>query len=308
MKDKGESADWIGQYRQYMIAADFDSAIPLKEQYFPESFFRYRTLSDQTLQTLEKSYLWLSDIDKLNDPFEGSIVFNHDACLRHFYGSPEFRDDILARIGLTFTDQEIDSLVKAESPYQLYTSLCDKKGFPVGFTEEEHFERIKRRWIEIVKESNCIIRVCCFCLDNRSNVMWSNFGNDHKGICIEYDFRLAENIRAFIQPVHYTDEILQIGLLEEYDTMKVVGANLAKSTGYAHEKEWRLTIFRQDKNEFPQIISAPLPTAIYLGINFVINDNNLKKRLYDFAQANHIPLFQAKKVFGRLTIEFERLH
>ncbi len=306
MENVIDPEDWISEYRKLMIDDNIEEAIPLKDAHFPKCFFRYRSLSDQTLDSLNNNYLWLSDIDKLNDPHEGSIIFDNNACLRHFYDSEKFQENFAKRTGWTLTKDEIQKLTTAERPYAEYLKICKAKDIPIGFSEEQQFEKVKKRWEEMVAERNKDIRICCFSLSNDTSVMWSYYADNQKGICVEYDFLDSDTIRAFIQPVHYTNEILKIGLFEDYDTLKLVGSNLAKSKNWAHEQEWRLTIFKQ-KDNFPPNIEAPVPKAIYLGICFNQNEDMLKKQLFQYAINHNVPLYQAKKIFGEFAISFEKV-
>jgi len=145
-----------------------------------------------------------------------------------------------------------------------------------------------------MEESNSNLRICSFSLTNSSLLLWSHYSNEHKGICIEYDFEDIDEIRTFIQPVIYRDKVHKIGLLEEYTTMQLIASSLIKSKEWEYEHEWRLTIFKQ-KKYFPQTMTVPLPKAIYLGTRFHLNLEQHKKQLFKYVEENKIPIYQMGK-------------
>jgi hypothetical protein len=59
--------NWIIKYLKFMIAGDFENAIPLKMENFPKSFFKFRNLSERTIENIRDNYIWLAEISSLND-------------------------------------------------------------------------------------------------------------------------------------------------------------------------------------------------------------------------------------------------
>jgi hypothetical protein len=282
---------WTESYWELMIAANFEKAIPLRDANFPPSFFKYRNLSERTIETLTEGYIWLAEISTLNDPFECSIQFDNDECLREYYASDEFEKLFKTLTGHAITKAEIKLLLASKKPYEEYIKLCESRNIPFGFSAEEQIRRVQERWAEIIEETSKNLRICSFSLTKHILLLWSHYSQEHKGICIEYDFLDSDSIRTFIQPVMYSNNVYKLGLLEEYNTMQMIGSSLIKSKDWEHEQEWRVTIFKQ-KDEFPQKLSAPLPKAIYLGTRFHLNENSLKQKLYQYSTDNKIPMYQ----------------
>lgn len=56
-------------------------------------------------------------------------------------------------------------------------------------------------------------RVACFSQDNDNAPMLTFYGDNHKGICIEYDFYEDKNFRDFCFPVKYVEKTVIIILL-----------------------------------------------------------------------------------------------
>lgn len=281
--------DWREKYWDLMTAENFEEAIPLKQFHFPKSFFKYRNLSERTLETLHNSYLWLAEISSLNDPFECSIQFDNDECLRAFYASEDFRNNFRHWTGEKLNDQEIRRLTTSKNPHAEYLAVFREKGMEIKVTGDEQLKKIQKRWNEIVKEQNQNLRICSFSITKNSLLLWSHYSQEHKGIAIEYNFLETDHIRTFIQPVIYRNRVHKIGLFEEYTTMNMIASSLIKSEDWKYEQEWRLTIFKQ-ADEFPNKVNAPTPIAIYLGTRFDENKKELKDKLFLYAEQNNIPI------------------
>lgn len=285
---------WTEKYWDYMTTENFDDGIALKNLNFPESFFKYKPLSEQTIESISEEYIWLSEIEKLNDPFECSIQFDNDKCLREYYASEKFQEFFIKLTGQKLTKNEIKILSGSEKPFKEYITICRNRNLAVGWTEEEQLNQAQNRWTQIVTETNKNLRICSFSLQNNSLLLWSHYATKHKGICIEYDFIDSEIIRAFIQPILYRDKVYKIGLFEEYTTMQMIGSSLMKSKDWSYENEWRVTIFKQ-QNKFPQKLKSPIPKAIYLGTRFYQNKDYLKDSLLKIASIKKIPIIQMRK-------------
>ena len=286
--------NWKSKYVKFMMVSDFENAIPLKYENFPKSFFKFRNLSERTIENIQDNYIWLAEISSLNDPFECSVQIDNNEGLRKYYSTEGFKKNFNFISGQQISDLEVQSLVKSKNPWETYLEICRKRKIPLFLTSEQHLEKVNKRWNEIVKETNEKIRICRFSVSKQSLLLWSHYADEHKGITIEYNFEDTEEVRTFIQPVVYRKEIEKIGFFEEYDTMKMVGSSLIKSKDWEYEDEWRLTIFKQ-KDNFPQKINVPNPKAIYLGTRFDFNCEKLKKELFVIAEKRKIPIFQMIK-------------
>ena len=283
--------DWVKIYWNYMIKEDFENAIPLKDQHFPKSFFKYRKLSKRTIEILKDNYIWLSEISSLNDPFECSIQFDNDECLREYFASKKFISNFNSKAGQGLTNQEIKILTADKKPYERFIEICRKRKIPNALTVNQQIDKIQKRWKEIIDVSTQNLRVCSFSTVKDSLLLWSHYSHDHKGVCFEYNFQNHDTARAYVQPVMYSDRVHKIGLFEEYSTMQMIGSSLIKSLDWKYEKEWRLTIFKQ-KDKFPQKLKVEDPKAIYLGIRFYKNEECLINELLEEAKIRNIPVYQ----------------
>lgn len=286
--------NWEEDYWKLIKSENFEEAIPLKLDNFPSSFFKFRTLSKRTIDTIELGYVWLADIGSLNDPFECSIQFDNDECLRLYYGSDKFHKLFTKITGQSLTEDEIQILSSSEIPFLQYSKICKARKIPFNLSQEEQLLKVQGRWSEIVEETNRSLRICSFSLNNYSLLLWSHYANEHKGIALEYEFLDVDNVRPFIQPIVYSDKVYKIGIFEHYSSIQMIASSLIKSKDWEYEQEWRLTTFKQ-KDNFPQTLSIPNPIAIYLGTRFHQNDKLLQKQLFEIAKRKNISVFQMEK-------------
>lgn len=277
-----------------MMAEKYAEGINLKMQYFPQSFFKYRKLNSRTIDSIKDSKIWLAEIASLNDPFECSVQFDNNECLRLFFSDKNFLKGFKEKFGVELSNNEMNEIVNSEEPYLVYSRICISKNIELNISPEKQLIIVQKRWAEIVDQTNKNLRICCFSEFNDSLLMWSHYADEHKGVCIEYDFKEEDEIRSFLQPIDYRDKIYKINIFEDLTALRQIGASLTKCKAWEYEAEWRLTIQRRD-NFLPDKISVPLPIAIYLGTRFYQNEDNVKKQFMEVIEEHNIPIYQIKK-------------
>ncbi|TXD81489.1 DUF2971 domain-containing protein [Subsaximicrobium wynnwilliamsii] len=288
------SKNWKNKYLKFISAENFEEAIPLKTNNFPNSFFKFRHLSLRTIESIKDNYIWLAEISSLNDPFECSVQIDNNECLRQYHSTDGFKKMFKFLSGHELTEKEVKLLTTSTKPHETYVDICKNHKLPFSLTPEQHLDKVNERWNQIVKDINLELRICSFSTTKKSLLLWSHYADEHKGISIEYDFVDTELVTTFIQPVIYRDLIEKLGFFDEYSVMKMVGSSLIKSKDWKYEKEWRLTIFKQKEN-FPQKVNVPKPIAIYLGSRFDLNEEKLKIELFKIAVEREIPIFKMIK-------------
>lgn len=143
-------------------------------------------------------------------------------------------------------------------------------------------EMIKGLYIQLSK----VIGVSCFSTTSDSILMWSHYADKHRGICIEYDFSLLEqleNINAFLLPVIYSTERpllpidkldLENGQATQESVMRImpdlIRAILTKSKFWDYENEWRFIALAKPK----QPVKLPIISRIFTGANITEDDYN----------------------------------
>lgn len=280
-------ANWIEQYGQYLREGDIENMVVLKEQYFPQSFFKYRCLTEEFLRCLEEGWLWMSEPFRLNDAFECSLLIDNNKILSDFLTNEKY-----GRVSLTLSEIQKRSIRESPDPYSAYAGIMQERGIILPLTSEMQAERVHNMWNKDYDERIKHFRICSFSITNESLLMWAHYGQEYKGICIEYDFLDEEYSRPFIHPVLYGTERPRLSSYEELQAIfPQIYASLCKSVDWQYEQEWRYIAFLESQvagkeNKF----KVPLPKAIYLGPLFELNDEQLRTALFSFAELRNIPV------------------
>lgn len=283
---------WVKQYLGFLRAGEFEKMVPLKEQFLPESVFKYRPLTTASLDCIDQGWLWMSEAKHLNDTFECSLLIDNNAMLRELFLGLEFRQTFKR---LNFTPSDINKIVKSDQPFEAYKNKMASIGVVIPLTASEQAERARANWEKDKKIWGQHIRICSFSTNRESLLMWAHYADNNKGLCVEYDVRDDNSIRAFLQPVYYSDARISVRNFEEMHSYSLVAATICKSSDWQYEQEWRLTYFTEsqirDKNNR---LPMPVPKAIYLGPNFNDNESGLKERLLSITRTKNISLYEMR--------------
>lgn len=145
--------------------------------------------------------------------------------------------------------------------------------------------------------------ISCLAGTNMDNLMWSHYADKHTGICVEYDFKKANNdINHFLYPVIYTDCPIDITDLMSNDDkipLALLVSIICKSIDWRYENEWRLISYmpsqkqeKQSASDFIKLI-APAISTIYLGHRFIQSFDRKKTKESDAQYRNYELLIKA---------------
>lgn len=129
------------------------------------------------------------------------------------------------------------------------------------------------------KESESIqesIFIACFSEKCDSMLMWSHYGDEHRGICAGYNLHeLIEKYNCF--PIIYSKKMPQRKVLNINNKNMLYESILTKSEDWSYEAEWRvINIDENSRGENGKLIGFVKPVSIYLG-----------KRQNDTVEKNH---------------------
>ena len=287
--------EWVREYIDYMLKGEpyDEKAMDLKLNHFPKSLYKYRELNDYTIESLEHNLLWVAGIDSLNDPFECSLLLDIHESWRNFFRREDFPEIFKTGYEIELTKEEIQQIINSPDPYLMYSKVCSSKGIILKISSEQHSDKTKPIFNVLKDEWKTTISICSFSECYDSLLMWSHYANQHKGVCVEYDFTDCDEFRCFIQPVLYSNEVFKIKSVDEMNIINYVIASICKAKEWEYEKEWRLTPFsKRILEENKNLVSAPTPKAIYLGTRFDLNDDNKKLQLERIIKNKNIPIYQ----------------
>lgn len=278
-----------------MLDGHDEKAMDLKLFHFPQAFYKYRKLNDDTFKSLEEKKFWVADVNTLNDPFECSLLFNQNEFLRNFFFDEYFPKRFFKKFNIEITKAELNNIHHSVNPYLTYSEICLNKGVILNINNEQFIEIANATWNDVRINAKKTIQICSFTERYDSLLMWAHYAEQHKGICIEYDFNEsdADRIRPFIQPVFYSNKIFTINSIGEVNAINNIMASICKSKDWEYEQEWRLTIFAKSQIEGNMnLIKAPIPKAIILGSRFNLNTDDVKCKIDQIVKEQNIPIYQ----------------
>jgi hypothetical protein len=188
--------------------------------------YKYREFNEFTLDIIVNNRIFLSSPAKFNDPFDCSINVNDRLSFDDYI---QFVKEGGKRQGL--------------EPSIIENKISESKA--TGQVPEIIQERLKGA-LNKIDEDNQRIGVLCLSETNKDILMWAHYGDDHKGICIEFE-RTEENTLGDItraRPIIYSKEYPRFSALDllSTDAGGLINKLLyTKSCQWSYEQEWRLT-------------------------------------------------------------------
>ncbi len=184
--------------------------------------YKYRTLAPANEQSVDhlrdilvRSRFWLSSPEDFNDPFDMAAK----------YIAKGTQKETQARIRKLLKRQPN---MKWKERFRETPKLVAKPGTELATMAQTAHDRIAKN-----------AGVCSFAGDPRSILMWSHYGANHEGFCIQFEF--ARDVETFSQalPVEYNDEHPEINWITEFDE-KVRSTVLRKHSSWRYELESRI--------------------------------------------------------------------
>ncbi len=232
---------------------------------YPRFLYKYRPLIggntdhiDQLRDYLVESRLWLSSPAAFNDPFDmrGRHVFD---------GAPQEKRKLLIskikkyRPELTKEQREIEA-----------SNLLASGTFPGSLDQLQNQQRH-------------ISGICSFASNARNILMWSHYGSNHTGVCLQ--FQLAHDVLIFSRAfsMEYSNEYPVVDYLEGDYQKSIVPTLFRKARNWEYEQERRI-IQLSGANHYLAFNPAAL-TALVLGCELdATSEENIKKLLIERQQ------------------------
>jgi len=147
---------------------------------FPNELYKFTSIDkeDNLINSLEEGYLWLSKPKDFNDPYD---------CYEKLV-----------------TVNPTDDLIKRAVNSGMKNSDRTEKRRWMKSAKKNRAE-FKKKMEGSVAELYGNIGVCCFTQNNYTDIlMWSHYGDNHKGVCLKFDISLSPKEFAPILEVKYT--------------------------------------------------------------------------------------------------------
>ncbi len=264
----------------------------------PRVLYKYRNWEDPKHKRLiTHDEIFFASVSRLNDPFEGKIPFRYDLL------SEENQLKIGARIE------------KKTYPYLTHkrARLKAKQRFIKSGHPFRDKKRIQDTMYKYIDEN---FGICTLSDDPLNVVMWTFYGNSHKGFCVGFDTDKLEkflNNNFFgaigvydLKPVNYEKKLPELIPDLDYDYENGMKLLTTKSMAWEFEREWRLITLEKLKRNFPLKIAEGIICEIILGGSIPITSqqeiiDNLKKK------ARTPLLFKTKNKEDEFALEKHRI-
>jgi hypothetical protein len=308
---------WIDDYikLQFPFNPDdmkLEEAVQLKQENIPSSLFKYRNFNEYSIENLVNDQERLSYPAEFNDPFDAGLQINYDYIVKELFNHRTMENMLekLDQQGFTLSSDVIGEIRKSENAFYLFTKAIAQFDEQLLGKEEEfakaitklNYEQTKSTFSQFCSSFKNGYLVTCLSEINDSILMWSHYANNHRGFCIEYDFRELgpHNPQSrTLYPVIYTDELfdatqyLIYPLLREdnsYNNLFGFYPSMSKSTQWSYEKEWRIIFpLGPGASESDRFIRVPKAKALYVGAK--ANNEDVEK-LKEISKLKEIPIFQ----------------
>lgn len=220
----------------------------------PDYFYKYATINDHLKSSIEKGQLWYNTPNNFNDPFDIRVHLN--------YGS---------------TKEECQAnYEKWHRAFGIALPEIKKKIWKAFLKKPDQFSSINSQSVAGYIATS--IGVACFSENPNHTVMWSHYGDGHKGLVLEFKKDWNGSLCRRMLPVNYFVNFPMINLSdypEEQMISLVYQVICAKGCDWAYENEWRaITAHGNGPKKFDK---SELSGVIF-GLNTANND---KKEIFE---------------------------
>ncbi|MDD2979257.1 MAG: DUF2971 domain-containing protein [Hespellia sp.] len=142
-----------------------------------------------------------------------------------------------------------------------------------------------------IKKQDKGLKVSCFSEKNDSILMWSYYGNSHKGICVEYDFTDEENKNKMCKVLYRNERVFTS---DNWFRLKALCWN--------REKEWRLS-------QIPPVSEPKIKIKnIYFGVRFDYANDEYYQQIVSCAESRGVGLYKTILNNEKYEVEFYPLY
>lgn len=300
---------WIDEYIEIMTKEDITTddikkARLLKNEHVPKRLYKYRNVTEYSLDNIKNSTVWLSNAFDFNDPFDSAITFDAYNLL-----NKGFRENIegtrdTRNLKEIISDDELKRIKSSLDPLNEFGKIIIQKDPKIRDSDRQRLISIigqvaKGQTDEMVsyfnKKMQKSIRVCCLTEKNDSIIMWSHYANCHNGICVEYEID-SEHFKNMIFPVIYSEKLFDMtntfekAQTESFNNLFATVAAMYKSPEWSYEKEWRIILPMGENSDIGNI-AAPKIKSITLGSK-ISNEN--ENKIIEIANTSGIECYKMK--------------
>lgn len=250
----------------------------------PATIFKFEPFSLRAIQNLKCNSVYFGSPASFNDPFDCALT-------------PPLKDQ---------TDVELNAIAG-----KLVTSLTipdSARAQLFRLPQHELRNTVMRSAKSIIQDQctdfNTNKGITCFSERNDNMLMWSHYGGQHRGFCLE--FKTDHEPFNKLRPVKYCKSLPEVDLTqfmlnENYE--HVLELFCTKSIDWAYEREWR-AIHAKAGTLFSY--KGEALKAIYFGAKMSEQDIDMLCLILH-GQIPSVELFRGRKSNSEFRIEFEKI-
>lgn len=250
---------------------------------YPKSLFRFRPVTESSLEELENNFMYFSSADRYDDPFDTYMRTDIPRLLKMVEDIKNDPSVVLSIIKERFPEIDLKDINKDD--LKLHTLLPSSEDI-----------------IKLRQNMQTDTYSICFCESVKNESSWMKYADNHKGFVLEYEFSSEfieelwnyKVLSANLFPVYYSDKkynasdyaVRNILLnlcrptpylyneLLRYMNWENTKISLIKNKCHKYDKEWRLVpsfslICRDVIRRRPQSITIGLRTSKYTELTVI---------------------------------------
>ncbi len=246
--------------------------------------YKFQSVNENAISALENNHIWLSDLDNLNDPFEGVVLFKEPASLQDKISSyHKLSKNTLVKLS-KLTDAKARELV-------LQRYLEDPKGFLEFCGNQVSNFKIKllnnRKEIGIYSTASDIPNNPQTQVSNM--LLWSHYGDGFSGFCLQFNLKKLKESLIKLNPeynfawtkINYVDKPHEVDIFSDVgkSALEFFKGLQCKHEQWLYECEIRFISTGKGLMKF----SSDALEKIYIGGKMLEDDQfKLKKLRRDF--------------------------
>ncbi len=309
--------EWKKEFIKLYISnnvTEYGMALELKCKHIPNKLYRYRSLSDETMEyrfgEIVRGELYMSHPMELNDPFEAKSHMKSNDIVRYAPEKETYEEIFSEKLS-----QEIyTDIFNSENWLEKLMLYVSEQSGPKDKVEEtkdilcnvimKQYEELNEVISDLARR---MVRFASFTTKPDNLPMWHHYTNGHKGICLEYNTEDLVDIyqKNMLFPVYYVDRLPDIVYMmhrrihPEFSLFRYMAMH--KLMDWSYEDEWRLIYdagswyygpedISKEFWEHGKVIRFICPTRIIMGVNI---DESHENKIKEMAQLANIPLTKA---------------
>lgn len=224
----------------------------------PDKVFRYQKFSELSLSALCHDQLYFSDPGAFNDPLDCQPNVDSDSNIVELRSilKEQIRQRIESEILSSLSRAKItgDNAIEHAKRIAIQTAqneLADigyhatNPDYECGVVEAECRLLTYKIQSELLKQYNR--GICCFSSAEDNPLLWSHYGDQHRGLCVGYDLNRLPKPRLH-KVMYGSNRIIHTSTIkkaileknDEYQEMLDRDVLLRKALPWSYEYEWRL--------------------------------------------------------------------